>query len=343
MKSKKKKVFKKIIRKRNFVFVAILLIGVLAVATKGFGLFKPKGVETYTVSKQTVKEEIVISGEVWADKYSAMKFGTSGKLGWVGVTEGQGVYRGQALVSLDRKILNSALETAESNLRSAEANVEYVLDTVKDHSTDESFLQKTTRTTAEVARDNAYEALRVAQENMANSTLFAPFNGVIASLTSTVAGVNVTFSDTIVEIIDPETMFFTVSADQTEIIELTKDSEVEIILDSRPDEILMGKITFLGITPQIGASGSIYKVKIAFMNQPDLSKVRVGMTGDARFLVDQKENALAVPARYINNDKKGKYVLVGNPKNKVYVEIGMEGEELTEITGDVKEGDILFD
>jgi RND family efflux transporter MFP subunit len=342
MKVKKKTFIKRFFRKRNII-VGIILLLILGIFTKGFGLIKPKGTETYTVSKQTVKEEIVISGEIWADKYSSMSFGTSGKLGWVGVKEGQKVYRGQTLVSLDKKVLNSALEIAESNLRSAEANAQYVLDTVKDHSADETYLQKTTRTTAEVARDNAYEALKVAQENMVNSTLYAPFAGIVASLTSTAPGVNVTYADKIVEVIDPTTMYFEVVADQTEITKLSEDTLVEIILDSYPDEIVKGKVTFLGIAPQIGASGAVYKVKIAFANQPDLSKVRVGMTGDVRFLIDQKEDVLAVPARYISSDKKGKFVLIGNPKNKVYVEVGMEGEELTEIIGNVKEGDILFD
>jgi hypothetical protein len=33
---------------------------------------------------------------------------------------------------------------------------------------------------------------------------------------------------------------------------------------------------------------------------------------------------------------------VGNPNNKVYIETGLEGEENTEITGDIKEGDFLL-
>jgi hypothetical protein len=36
-------------------------------------------------------------------------------------------------------------------------------------------------------------------------------------------------------------------------------------------------------------------------------------------------------------------VLKNTYDNKVYVEIGMEGEERIEITGDIKEGDVLYD
>lgn len=342
MKKIKKVFFKKLLTKRNIIITIILLV-IVGVLTKGFGLAKPKGIETYTVSQGTVKEEVVISGEVMADKYSAMSFGASGKLGWVGVTEGQKVYRGQALLQLDAKVLNSALETAQSNLRSAEANAQYILDTVKDHSKDESFLQKTTRTTAEVARDNAYEALKVAEENLRNSTLYAPFNGIVASLTSTAPGVNVTYADKVVEIIDPSTIYFSVLADQTEIIKLGEDNRVEIVLDAYPDQTLTGKVIFLGITPQMGGTGSLYKVKIVFDEAPDLVKTRVGMTGDARFLITEKENVLNVPIKYVSTDKNGKYVLMGNLKNKVYVKTGLEGEENIEIVSGVKEGDVLLD
>jgi RND family efflux transporter MFP subunit len=342
MKKTIQRFIKKLSTKRKIIIgvITLLIIGFL---TRGFGIIKPKGVETYSVTFGTVKEEITISGEVKADKYSAMSFGASGKLAWVGISEGQKVFRGQALMKLDTNVLNSALETAQSNLRNAEANAQYVLDTVKDHSSDETFLQKTTRTTAEVTKDNAYEALKVAQENLKNSTLYAPFNGIVASLTNTAPGVNVFYTDQMLEIVDPATIYFSVLADQTEIIKLNAESRVEIILDAYPDQTLSGKIVFLGLTPQTGTTGSLYKVKIVFDQFPDSGQTRVGMTGDVKFLIKEKTNVLKVPSKYLNTDKNGKYVLIGNLKNKVYVETGLEGEENIEIVSGIKEGDIILD
>ena len=342
MRKIKKGFIKNLLTKRNIIIGVIILI-VIGFLTRGFGLVKPKGVNTYTVTSGIVKEEITISGEVKADKYSAMNFGASGKLAWVGVTEGQKVFRGQALMKLDTNVLNSALETAQSNLRNAEANAQYVLDTVKDHSSDETFLQKTTRTTAEVAKDNAYEALKVAQENLKNSTLYSPFNGIIASLSSTAPGVNVFYTDQMVEVVDPATIYFLVLADQTEIIKLNLEKKVEIILDAYSDQVLTGKIVFLGLTPQIGTTGSLYKVKILLDQFPDSNQTRVGMTGDAKFLIKEKTDVLNIPSKYLNTDKNGKYVLVGNLKNKVYVQVGLEGEENVEIFSGIKQGDIILD
>jgi|WetSurSiteA1Bulk_404760.scaffolds.fasta_scaffold01079_5 RND family efflux transporter MFP subunit len=333
---------KKFLTKKKII-VGIILLLVVGLLTRGFGLIKPKDVATYTVSSGTVREEIVISGEVMAEKDSAMNFGTSGKLDWVGVTEGQQVYKGQALMKLDTDVLNSAFESAKSTLRGAEANVQYVLDTVKDHKSDETYLQKTTRTTAEVAKDNAYEAYKIAEENLKNSTLYAPFNGIVAFVASVAPGENVFYTDQVVEVVDPSTIYFSVLADQTEIIKLNRESKTEIILDAYPNQTLTGKIAFLGITPQSGSTGSLYKVKIVLDQASDLVQMRVGMTGDVKFLIKEKTNVLNVPVKYVSTDKNGKYVLVGSPKNKVYVETGLEGEDDIEIVSGVKEGDVLFD
>jgi HlyD family secretion protein len=340
VKENKKPFIKRLFSKRNIIIgIIVLVVGGLIY---GFSVGQSKDVEKYNVSKGTVKEELIISGTVKADKYSAMAFAASGKLAWIGVTEGQEVYQGQALAKLDAKLLNSAYESAKSNLRSADANAQYVLDTVKDHSSDETYLQKTTRTTAEVAKDNAWEALKIAEENLRNSTLYAPFKGVIASLTNSAPGVNVTFADQILEIIDPKTIYFQVFADQTEIIKLKIGDSVEVQLDSYPDNKLQGKITYLSLTPQRGEVGSVYKVRVEFKELANIDP-RVGMTGDARFTMKQKEDVLYAPSNFVKTNKKGTYVMVNNAKNKVYVETGIEGEEYTEIIGNIKEGDTLLD
>jgi len=337
----KLKLLKRFLTKRNILIAAVLLI-LVGIFTKGFGLFAKKVTDRYELKKGTIKEEIVISGEVKADKYSAMNFSTSGKLGWVGVTEGQSVYKGQALIKLNTNVLNSAFETAKANLRGAEANVQYIHDTVKDHSGDETYYQKTTRTTAEAAKDAAYEAYKVAEENLKNATLYAPFKGIVSSLINSAPGVNVLYSETAVEVVDPETVYFEVYADQTEIIKLSSDQKVELILDAYSDETIEGTINYLGLTPQNVDGGSLYKVKISFSEKPDIQKIRVGMTGDAKFIIKEKDNVLQAPIKFINNDKKGKYVLVGNINHKVYIKTGLEGEENIEIIGNVKEGDTLL-
>ena len=67
------------------------------------------------------------------------------------------------------------------------------------------------------------------------------------------------------------------------------------------------------------------------------------MTGDAKFILSQNEDVLFVPTRFINSDLNGRFVNLGKTNNKVYIETGLEGEERTEVKGDIKEGDTVYD
>ena len=305
---------------------------------------KANGTITAVVSRGTVAEEIILTGQVKADKHSILSFPTSGKISWIGVAEGQKVKKGQALVSLDKITLDASYQQALSNYRNYQAIAGNILDTVKGHSADESFADKATRTTAEVNRDNAYDAVRAAEYNLANGTLYAPFAGVIASLPFGSSGVNVSFADTIIEIVDPASIYFEVTADQSEVINLKDLQDVVIVLDSYQSKNLSGKVSFIGLTPISGAVGTSYKVKVVFTeSQFQNSFPRIGMTGDAKFILSQKEDALYLPLKFINSDKDGKYVNLSKPGNKVRVTVGIEGEERAEIVSGVKEGDVIYD
>lgn len=298
-----------------------------------------------TVEKGQVKSELVLTGTVDADKYAQLAFPTSGKISWVGVDEGAQVYKGQALISLDKTVLNSTYQEALNTYRKYEATAQNVLDQVKDHSTDESFAQKDTRTTAEVNRDSAYDAVKAAKYNLDNATIYAPFAGIISSLPFSSPGVNVSLTDTQVVILDPITIYFDVDADQNDVTSLNLGQSVSIVLDSYQDKELVGKVSYISYTPKPGEAGTNYKVKVVLSN-PDVDGeiVRIGMTGDAHFTLSEKDDALYVPTEFVKADIKGSYLKLGDPKNKTYVETGLENETTTEIISDkVKAGDTVYD
>ena len=167
-----KKLIEIIKKKLLIALVAILLI--VFVVPRFF--VKNAKKETTKVEKGTVEEQLILSGEVKAVEHVELYFSTSGKIIWVGVKEGKIVKKGQALAKLDTTQLNADYQRALSDLRSAEATVQKIHDDVKNHSSDETFTQKETRTTAEVAKDKAYEAVKKAEDNLKNATLIAPFS-----------------------------------------------------------------------------------------------------------------------------------------------------------------------
>jgi len=330
-------------RKKLLAVVAVLVVGWI-----GYQRFvvlpRKAAVETARVEKGEVKEELVLSGEINADEYAKLSFLTSGQIAWVGAKEGDLVKKGQALAKIDTVTLNATYQQAKASLREEEATVENIHDQVKGHSGDETFSQKDTRTAAEVAKDKAYEAYIAAEYNLRNSTLIAPFAGIITSLAHPFSGVNVFATETQVELINPQTLYFDVSAAQSEVLKLSIGQEVNITLDSVSDEELKGNIVFIGYTPKADEVGTIYKVKVAFDDLLDIKKFRVGLTGDATFVISKKENVLFVPPKFVKSDLDGKYLKKSGKNGKTYVEIGLEGEDATEIVSDkVKEGDNVFD
>lgn len=325
--------------------VRLLIIGILASIFIWRVVIAPtKGdFETTEVKKGTVAEELILSGEVKAKEHAKLKFQGSGEIGWLGVSEGQWVKKGELLIRLDTANLYATYEQAVASLRSAQATADRALDDVKDRGDEETFTEAEARTIAEAARDRAYRAMTIAQENLVNGGIRAPFDGIVSSITNPFSGVNILFSESQIEIVNPETLYVEVSADQSEVIELTEGQKVTIVLDSFLDEEIQGEIDFISYTPTAGVIGATYKITVRLISDVDPGKIRIGMTGDANFILSEKENVLYVPNQFVNTDKEGKYVFKNTRDNKVYVEIGMEGEERIEIIGDIKEGDVLYD
>ena len=325
--------------------MSVIILVLVAIAAYRYSTSKKgSNIETIKVERGTVQNELVLSGQVNADEFAKLAFPTSGQIAWVGVSEGDSVTKGKALVKLDTTVLNTTFQQARASLRAAEATVEYVHDELKDHAGDETYAQKDTRTTAEVAKDKAYEAYVAAEYNLRNSTLVAPFTGVVTYLAHTFSGENVLATELQAEIINPDTIYYDVSADQTEVTSIHVGQKVNIVFDSYPNEIFPGEVSFISYTPKEGEIGSVYKVKVSFSEKfDDLKKVRIGMSGDAKFVVSEKSDVLYVPPKFVKSDINGKYVNKSGKNNKVYITVGVEGEDRVEISGDIDEGDTLYD
>ena len=331
-------------KKWGWLKLAVVAI-VVVLAFGGWRIFRNRSAdkaETAKIERGRVSQDLVLTGAVKAVEDAKLFFPVSGELIWVGVKEGDKVTKGQGLAQLSMVALRAAVSQAESNVRAAREVVYRVHDDVKGHDSDETFLQKETRTNAEVAYDNAYQALLVAKDNLRKDVLRAPFAGVISNLVSAYPGINVNAATTVVEVVNPQTIYFEVTADQTEIKDLKEGEKGRVILDSGTGEEIPVSIERIAITPKENESGTVYVVKVTFENI-DLNQTRIGMTGDARFPFVEKADALYVPPKFLNSDKKGKYLKVGNANNKTYVEVGVAGEERVEVTGAIKEGQTIYD
>ena len=302
------------------------------------------GLKTETIKRGEVTEELVLSGEVVAANHAKLAFETSGTISYVAVKEGNQVSRGQFLSKLETTSLNADYQRALSDLRDAQATVDKIHDDVKNHSSDETYVQRATRTTAEVAKDKAYEAVTKAKKSLDGASLFAPFAGVVTKVTNPFPGAFVLYGQTQVEVVDPVSIYFEVTADQTEIGSLIKGQEGVLVLDAFEDKEIPGVIEVVAYTPKEGETGAVYAVRVKFTDFEFAKKsLKVGMTGDAKFTLAKKENVFYLPPQFVKADKKGSYLKLGRKNSKVYIETGLEGDDRIEIKGNLKEGQTVYD
>ncbi len=231
------------------------------------------------------------------------------------------------------------MTASENTWLAADAAAKKAEDDVKGHDKDETYTQKNTRVAAQAARDTAYFNWQQAKRNLRDAYIYAPFAGVVTQVTNPYSNVYVLSTQYQIELLNPETIYFSVTADQTEIQSLEASKTGDITLDSYPDKELEGRISTIAYTPE--ADGG-YEVKVS-LGQTDLSQLRVGMTGDVLFVAKVKQDALYVPRVFINSDREGKYLNVGGPKNKVGIELGLEGDDVVEVIGEIKEGQMVYD
>lgn len=337
--------------KRTFKWVRghkKLTLILVIVAIGAFLLLRPKGngkdMEEATVARGDVAEEMILSGNVNAREYANLHLNASGTIAWVGVSAGDVVYKGQPLLKLDTVKLNSAYQIAAANYRAAEANAEQILDSVKGHDNDETFEERNIRTAAETARDKAYEALVAAQKDLREATLVAPFAGVVSTIQNESPGLNVTAGTPQITIINPETVYFSVSADQSEVTNISVGQKVKIILDAIDDKEFTGTVKYISFTTRPDEIGAVYEVRVEFDDLDTKSfTYRVGMTGDAYFVLAEKKNVVYVPTDFVKSDSQGDYVLLNHGKEKRYIEVGLEGEERTEVLSGLEEGVLIYD
>ena len=335
---------------KKFIGIAILIIviGAMFYYRRAANNRNGNNFEESEVKRGIVKEELILSGNIKADQHVELQFVASGLLSWVGVKEGDEIKKGQAVASLDtrqlKKTLQKYLNTYEINRNSFEqSHDDYSGYELEPDVEERERLTRIIRD-AQLSLNNSVLDVELQDLAVRLSTIFSPIEGIVTLATNQYAGVNILATQTKYEVVNPKTIYFDVSADQTDVTQITLDQEVTVTLDSFPDTNLTGNVKWISYTPSNEEIGTVYNVKVEFPSI-DFTKnlYRIGMTGDARFTLNQVEDVFYVPSAFVNSDDKGDYVLLNSKENKVYVEVGLEGEDYKEIIGDINEGDKIFD
>lgn len=319
--------------------MAVAVILVLIFSRKS-----PVKVETYKVTRGEIVEAVSSSGEIAASQKADLTFQGGGRVAWVGIKEGDKVSEWQAIASLDTVALKAAYQQALNTYRSLEAAAQKAEDDVKGHSADESFAQKATRMAAQVARDNAFDAVKAAENALKYGTIYAPFAGVITKANPAFAGVNVLPGTAIYSLVNPKSFYFSVEVSETDIANVKVGQKVNVVLDAFSGHKLEGRVENIGLVSVLTSTGgTAYEVKI-FLPKTEGLEYRLGMNGDAEIVVGGVKEAFYVPADAVIEEADGNYVWRVEKRNrvkKVKVEIGATSIDKSEIKSGLAEGETV--
>lgn len=199
---------------------------------------------------------------------------------------------------------------------------------------------------AQIIRTQAQ--LDSARTNMDYTTIKAPRAGIIlkryvevgtiinsgkSSMSGTGAGTSV------VQLGDLSRMYVLASVDETDVAKVEVGQTVDVSLDAYPDELFDGVVTRIDPQTVVDQNVTVIPVTVEITN-PD-ARLKPGMNATCQFILERKEGVLKVPTEAIK-DQDGKYtvmVMKGGVQTERRVEVGIAGDENTEIVSGLKAGE----
>jgi len=356
---------KKVFRSKKIIIGIFLLLAII-----GFFFLRSRrqSAHTYEIiafEKRTVTKTLNASGQVKAEKHAELAFQSSGLLNWLGVQEGDQVKKYQALASLDQRSIKKNLQKY-LNLYSKErwdfdqSREDYDIHT-QDFS--DGHISTEVRRILEKNQwdlDNTVIDVELQDLSRQLSTITAPFAGLIVKVDPAHTNINLTAATKLVELVDPETIYFSALIDEEDIGRVSLHQEVQLELDAYPGESIDSQIEFISFDSTTDSSGNtVYEIKvpltpsvISSVVEGSLSlsensyKYRLGMNGDAVIFTQTKTDVLAVPFEAIKERGGFFYVQIIKPgqtqPEEIEIKIGLEGDEYFEVLSGINPDDQII-
>lgn len=290
---------------------------------------------------RTIKQELEVSGKVDAKEKAVLKFLTGGKLTYVGAKEGDVVKKWQTLASIDVRDLQKNLAKNLNLYAIQRSTIDQNLESRKNihgnFATDQ--LNKQDQFTLE----NTVSTVEIQDLAIKNSSLYSPMAGLLTSAPTQVAGAVVTSSDAFT-VINPNSMIFIASVDETDVSKVKEGMVATINLDAYSKTEIPTKVGKISYQSSEASTGTVFAVEFVLPSSVADVTYRLGMNGSVRILLDQKDSVLSVPNKAIIERDGKSYVEVQNgSKTKTQeVSLGLENDDDIEILNGVTASDLVL-
>lgn len=353
-------------KKKTLVIVAVAAIAALAVWLLSGGKKEEKiTFDTAAVAPANIMNSITATGTI--EPVTSVTVGTqvSGIVSKLFVDYNSVVKKGQVIAELDKTNLMSQLNTAKTQLATAQSQLNYQTANYKRYKTlfekglvaaDDFDNAKLSYTQAKEQVASAKEEVQRAQTNLGYATITSPIDGVVLSK-SVEEGQTVAASFSTPELFtiaqDLTNMQVVADVDEADIGDVKEGERVTFTVDAYPDDTFEGEVKQVRQEATTTNNVVTYEVVISAPNA-DL-KLKPGLTANVTIYTAERKGVLSVPSKTLRFTPqketvgKMKIVDVANAKNKVWtiegnsivahkVNIGMTDGTNTQIVGGIAEG-----
>ncbi|HYO88859.1 MAG TPA: efflux RND transporter periplasmic adaptor subunit [Candidatus Limnocylindrales bacterium] len=193
---------------------------------------------------------------------------------------------------------------------------------------------------ADLGMQQAELALEQARATLNKAVITAPFDGVVAQVNATAGELPPTQQAAIL-IVDDSRMLIDLAVDETDVVDIAVGQTADLRFDALPDAEITGTITQVADVPVIVGQLVTYPVRLAIDGTS--APVRLGMSSTATVVVQELQDALIVPNRFIRLDRATQqaFVTVESDSGRfleVQVELGLRNETESQIVSGIDEG-----
>ncbi len=298
-------------------------------------------ITTIEAKATSFKHYVQIQGNVQTKENIVIYPEYAGILTKVLVKEGQFVNKGEMLAKIDDGGLNQQLSQMETQLALAKTTFERQERLWKDKIGSEiQFLQ------AKANYEAQQKAVNQMKEQLAKTTITAPFSGVIDDVMSEQGQVVSPGMNQLFRIINLKDMFIEAEIPENYITNIKTGSQVNVYFPVLNDTVTS---TIRQVSNYINPNNRTFKIEIAITNENKM--VKPNMTALLSINNYVNDSALVLPQAIISENAEGEkyvYAVKKGKKNRNYAEkrvvkIGKTQNGVAEITEGIANGDIIIE
>ncbi len=320
--------------------IAVFVIFLSLPAYVGYRAFTVSRLQTVRPARGDIASSVYASGKTQAEKEAQLSFRNTGRITSLPFKKNQEVKKGQVVATIDTSDLVANKEKEMQDYLKTRWDFEQARDTYKDTiktDTIQRILDK-----SQFDLNNSVTNVEIADRAIQNSSLYAPYDGIVTQIGGDVNEWVSVFSTTpLITVTDPQSVYFAAELEEADIGKIQVGQQAIVTLDAYPDTPFPGVVADIERKTLVKDNGdTMLPVKVAF-TQTTLPLV--GLNGDVQFVLEKKTDILLVPRRAVKKKNGSAVVAIkdGMRVKTVQVATGIADAKNIEVQGGLSERDVI--